>query len=120
MKKLLALILLTPLSLAQSPQPPVLTATVDEHLIITAPATMSCEELTFCSWQLQVSGGVGPYIWEQSSGQLPKGMMLTNEGLIVGTPYSGSCQNGICSFNITVIVRDMGAVRIDSEQFYTH
>ncbi len=47
--------------------------------------------------QLTASGGAGPYVFELSSGNLPRGLTLADNGLLLGTPTQG----GMFSFTVT-------------------
>ena len=49
--------------------------------------------------QLTASGGVGPYVFELSSGFLPRGLTLADNGLLLGTPTQAG------AFNFTVTAR---------------
>jgi hypothetical protein len=49
---------------------------------------------------LVASGGVGPYTWTISGGQLPPGLTLSNDGIIEGTPTQ------LGKFNFTAKVTD--------------
>ena len=57
------------------------------------------------SQQLQATGGVTPYKWRVSAGQLPKGLKLTSSGLLTGTVSAKKYPDG-GSFPITVTVTD--------------
>lgn len=50
--------------------------------------------------QLAATGGIAPYVWSITEGQLPAGLTLSGSGLIAGTPTMAS----IASF--TVMVQD--------------
>ena len=52
------------------------------------------------STALQASGGVPPYSWELSSGNLPAGLTLSAAGAITGTPSSGG------TYPLTFVVTD--------------
>jgi large repetitive protein len=52
------------------------------------------------SFQLSATGGVAPYTWKLTSGQLWPGVTLSASGLLSGTP-TGPCP-APCSITITV------------------
>jgi hypothetical protein len=51
---------------------------------------------------LHASGGVPPYVWSVASGDLPEGISLTPEGLLVGRPTKPG------AFTFTLKVEDSG------------
>jgi hypothetical protein len=68
----------SPLSITVSPPPP---------LLITTPALPSGQTLTPYSAAVAVTGGVAPYVWNVTTGQLPAGLNLNSStGQITGTP----------------------------------
>jgi hypothetical protein len=67
-----------PLSITVSPPPP---------LTITTPSLPDGQTLTPYSAAVAVTGGVAPYTWSVSTGQLPSGLTLNpSTGQITGTP----------------------------------
>ena len=77
-----------------------ISATVAPMSII-APSSATGTVGTAFSQPLIVSGGTGPYTWSVT-GNLPAGVTLASNGVISGTPGTGS--NG--SYNVTVKVAD--------------
>lgn len=71
-------------------------------LFITTAALPNATNGAAYSQQLQASGGVLPYTWTKTSGQLPTGLNLSTNGLLAGTPMT----NG--TFNFTANVADSG------------
>jgi len=70
----------SPLSITVSPPPP---------LVITTPSPNLPGGMTLTSYNaaIAVTGGVAPYTWSVSQGQLPSGLTLNpNTGQITGTP----------------------------------
>jgi hypothetical protein len=55
---------------------------------------------------IQEVGGVAPYGWSVSGGNLPRGLNLNGDGSITGTPTAGG------TFNFTVQVTDSGAPQL--------
>lgn len=73
----------------------------DQPLITSAPLADATVDEAY-SVQLEATGGVAPYAWSLSTGDLPPGMGLSGDGLLSGTP---SVQG---EYPITVIVTDTG------------
>ena len=57
------------------------------------------------SAQLAGSGGISPYTWTVTSGNLPPGLSLSSSGLITGTPLAGASGNT----NVTFQLKDAGS-----------
>ena len=58
----------------------------DLKLAITAPTTISLNQGKPVHVNLTASGGVSPYAWVVTNGQLPAGLSLAPDGLLSGTP----------------------------------
>lgn len=91
------------ISLQQSPTPspsPTPTAPV----AVSAGAAFHGGEvgIVYSPVALSATGGVAPYAWSISSGALPGGMTLGNDGTVSGTP------NAAGSFTFTIQVADSG------------
>ena len=50
--------------------------------------------------QLEARGGVQPYVWQVTAGDMPEGLNLTPDGLLMGTP------NAVGEYSFTVTVTD--------------
>jgi hypothetical protein len=81
----------------EPPLPLVITNLSDE----LAPGTVSV------AYQLQLfaNGGVRPYSWSLTAGQLPPGLSLSSSGRISGTPSTAG------TFAFTALVRDQAGAR---------
>ena len=80
------------LSSAQSPPPP---AIVESSL----PTLDAGLEFRF---PLHATGGVPPYHWSVTAGDLPEGILLTADGLLTGRPAAPG------TFAVTITVQDSG------------
>jgi hypothetical protein len=69
-------------------------------LVVTTLALPSGIVATPCSQSLSATGGVQPYSWSLTSGNLPPGLGLSSAGVIFGTPTEAG------SFSFTVQVSD--------------
>ncbi len=69
-------------------------------IIVTPTSLNSGVSGSAYSASLSASGGIGPYTYNVSSGNLPNGLTLSTSGLISGTP------NSVGTFNFGVQVRD--------------
>ena len=64
---------------------------------ITTTWFPSCPRNSQCKWNMDVSGGLGPFKWSVISGSLPNGCSLnTATGDITGKPASSGTYNCIC------------------------
>jgi hypothetical protein len=85
-----------PLTIAVAPPPPPVITT-------TGPALPAGETVQPYSTSIQVTGGVPPYTWSLSSGQLPAGLSLNSgSGQISGTPILASSSGTTSIFTIQV------------------
>lgn len=66
--------------------PVVLSLIVVPGVVVTTTALPSAVEGQAYSFQLEATGGVGPYTWAITAGALPAGLSLSTAGLISGTP----------------------------------
>ncbi|MCC7599481.1 putative Ig domain-containing protein, partial [Janthinobacterium sp. FW305-129] len=77
------------------------TVSVGAPTIVVTPASLPAASVaTAYSQQLTASGGVAPYAYTVSSGNLPAGLTLNSSGLLSGTPTAGG------SFTLTVQAAD--------------
>lgn len=90
---LIALCLLSLTTLAQTPQP----------LIITTQSFPTAIAGRQYNVQLTATGGITPYHWRILEGKLPGGLQVSDSGLISGTPSE------IGEFNVTLAVSDSSA-----------
>ncbi|SDL84989.1 Uncharacterized protein YhjY, contains autotransporter beta-barrel domain [Janthinobacterium sp. OK676] len=88
------------------------TLTVGAPAITVTPSTLPAATVaTLYSQQLTASGGVAPYAYTVSSGNLPAGLTLNGSGLLSGTPTAAG------SFTLTVQAED--AHQFTGTQAYT-
>ena len=88
------------------------TLTVGAPAITVTPSTLPAATVaTLYSQQLTASGGVAPYAYMVSSGNLPAGLTLNGSGLLSGTPTAAG------SFTLTVQAED--AHQFTGTQAYT-
>jgi Putative Ig domain len=62
---------------------------------------------------LAITGGTAPYSWSVSSGSLPAGVSLSNNGALTGTP------SNIGSFSMTIKVSDSSATMQTASKAYS-
>lgn len=73
--------------IVSTPSPLSITVAPPLPLVITTPSLSSGQTLTPYSSSVAVTGGVAPYTWSVSTGQLPSGLNLNPAtGQITGTP----------------------------------
>ncbi|WP_200899266.1 putative Ig domain-containing protein, partial [Janthinobacterium sp. KBS0711] len=88
------------------------TLSVGAPTITVTPATLPAATVaTAYSQQLTASGGIAPYVYTVSSGNLPAGLTLNGSGLLSGTPTAAG------SFTLTVQAED--AHQFTGTQSYT-
>ncbi|PJJ19003.1 uncharacterized protein YhjY with autotransporter beta-barrel domain [Janthinobacterium sp. 67] len=88
------------------------TLAVGAPAITVTPSTLPAATVaTLYSQQLTASGGVAPYAYTVSSGNLPAGLTLNGSGLLSGTPTAAG------SFTLTVQAED--AHQFTGTQAYT-
>jgi hypothetical protein len=98
-----------PISTTQQPPPPTPipspspTPTTPLALKATAPFHNGEVGVAYASVGLSATGGVQPYTWTISDGQLPAGLTLASDGTVSGTPTSAG------TFAFTVQVVDAGS-----------
>ena len=64
-----------------------LSITINAAPIVTTTGALPNGEINLLySYQLLVSGGVGPFTWIHTTGNWPAGLSLSSTGLISGTP----------------------------------
>jgi hypothetical protein len=68
------------------------------------------------SQQLTAVGGKTPYTWRVSGGALPKGLRLTERGLLEGTPRPRD-EAGTYSFNVRVVDSTKGQRQVAEDSF---
>jgi len=90
---LITLCLLSLTTLAQTPQP----------LIITTQSFPTAIAGRQYNVQLTATGGITPYHWRILEGKLPGGLQVSDSGVISGTPSE------IGEFNVTLAVSDSSA-----------
>ncbi|MBW3497584.1 putative Ig domain-containing protein [Janthinobacterium sp. NKUCC08_JDC] len=77
------------------------TLSVAAPVIVVTPSTLPAPKVaTAYSQQLAASGGIAPYAYTVSSGNLPAGLTLNSSGLLSGTPTAAG------SFTLTVQAED--------------
>ena len=72
----------------------------EEGPAITTSSLPSGTENCVYSAALEATGGTTPYVWKITSGSLPGGLSLGTDGVISGTPQTGSA--GAYSFTVKV------------------
>jgi hypothetical protein len=76
-----------------------LTAYVPLKIDMSTPPPSGTKNVPY-SYQFKVTGGVSPYLFTVSSGNLPTGLTISSTGALGGTPTTTG------QFNFTVTVTD--------------
>ncbi len=91
-KTTLGLLLISNFASAQSPPP----------LAIVEPSLPTFDAGLEFRFPLHATGGVPPYHWSVTAGDLPEGIILTADGLLTGRPAR------LGPFSVTITVQDSG------------
>ncbi|NUQ35387.1 MAG: hypothetical protein HUU29_10655 [Planctomycetaceae bacterium] len=90
---------------------------VVESMILTTDLPNATEESAYPPLQLDADGGESPYEWSIVDGALPVGMDLSPDGILSGTPVSGSSFTSPFVFSVRVEDAHYPVPRVSLREF---